>query len=117
MAAPPKHLQTGRDAEALACAHLQGAGLTLLARNYRCAHGELDLIMEQGASLVFVEVRYREGARFGSAADSVTFRKQEKVRAAAQHYLLLHPAQAQRPCRFDVVAIGPGGVEWLHDAF
>lgn len=117
MAILPKHLQTGRDAEARACAHLQHQGLLLLTRNYRCTQGELDLVMEHGPSVVFVEVRYRADDRFGSAADSVTLRKQAKVRAAAQHYLLLHPALAQRPCRFDVMAVAPTGMHWLRDAF
>ena len=64
-------------------------GLSLLTRNFRSRLGEIDLIMDDGQSLVFVEVRYRRGNAFGSGAESVNRRKQARITACAQHYLCL----------------------------
>lgn len=107
--------------EQRACAGLERAGLTLLARNYTTRHGEIDLVMRDGSDIVFVEVRYRKSASHGSAAASVTPAKQAKLILAAQHWLAAHPQHAQRNCRFDVVSYdGPAGAlrhEWLRGAF
>lgn len=107
---------TGTEAESLACRHLENSGLRLMARNYRCAQGEIDLIMDHGGIRVFVEVRYRHSARFGTAAESVDARKQSRIIAAARHYLA---ASGTEPaCRFDVVSLMPGRpVDWIRDAF
>lgn len=106
----------GALAEERARTHLERAGLKLVTRNYRCPRGELDLVMADGDTLVFVEVRYRASRAFGSAAESVDARKRARLIAAAEHYLLAHPGD--RPCRFDVVAAnGTAAVEWLRDAF
>lgn len=109
----------GAAAEDLALRYLEAQGLTLVMRNFRCRTGELDLIMRDGGSLVFVEVRSRRHVRYGTPAESVTRAKQQKLLRAATFYL-----QRQRldlPCRFDVVAIlRPGGephIEWIRDAF
>jgi putative endonuclease len=115
------HLETGQQAEELALKLLEGRGLELLARNYRCAQGELDLVMQQDQQLVIVEVRYRRDARHGSAADTVGAGKQHKLVLAAQHYLSRHPELRRKPLRFDVVAVSDGSpapaVEWIQDAF
>jgi putative endonuclease len=111
----------GRDAESLACHYLETQGLSLIERNYRRRPGEIDLIMDDAGSLVFVEVRFRRQTRFGSGAESVDRRKQAKIVACAQGYLQTHPGMAARPCRFDVVSIsgdvGDPSVEWIQDAF
>jgi putative endonuclease len=111
----------GDAAEAAACAHLQRAGLQLLVRNARYRVGELDLVMLDGAQLVFVEVRYRQSAMHGSGADSVDARKRQRLVRAARAFLAAHPAHAQRACRFDVVeASGPPlapTLHWHRDAF
>ena len=112
--------ETGRDAETLACTYLQTKGLAPVDRNYRSRYGEIDLIMDDRDCLVFIEVRYRRQARFGSGAESVDSRKQARLIACARHYLQRHPRAAQRPCRFDVVAIAGGAhptIEWIADAF
>ncbi len=115
--------ERGQRAEAGACAHLQRQGLRLVERNYRCPRGEIDLIMRDRETLVFVEVRYRANRRFGGAAASVDTRKQARVIAAALHYLQRHPAAGRRPCRFDVMAVVPGEgdaameCEWIRSAF
>ena len=107
----------GAEYEALAARHLEAQGLRVVARNVCFRGGELDLVAEHGRTLVFVEVRYRSNASFGDASESVAFRKQQRLVRAAELYLARHPAQAQRPCRFDVVAFDGERLEWLRDAF
>lgn len=115
------HLLRGRAAEDLAEAHLAGQGLHILARNYRVAGGEIDLIARHGAELVFVEVRSRRSAAFGSAAESVTPSKRRRLLLAAQHYLATLGQRTPPPCRFDVISItgtlDAQHLEWLRDAF
>ncbi|MCF8191666.1 MAG: hypothetical protein RIS59_262 [Pseudomonadota bacterium] len=107
----------GQAAEALAAAHLQGAGLQVLARNYQCRLGEIDLVCREAEVLVFVEVRQRRSERFGGAAGSLTARKQTRIRLAARHYLM-HLGR-EPACRFDVVLVRgvKQSVEWIRNAF
>ena len=111
--------QAGEAAESQALAHLQAAGLRLVERNYRTpgrGGGEIDLVMrDRDGTLVFVEVRRRSGAAFGGAAASVGGVKQRRLIFAARHYLLR--LGSQPPCRFDVVALQDGRIEWLKAAF
>jgi putative endonuclease len=110
--------ESGIAAEDAALAHLRAAGLELLARNVRYPFGEIDLVMREGATLAFVEVRFRRGKAFGGAAASVDAKKRRKLARAAQAWLAGHRAHARAPCRFDVVAVSPGaGCEWLRAAF
>ncbi len=103
--------QLGEDA---ALAHLQRHGLQLVERNFRCKGGEIDLIMQDRHSLVFVEVRQRADLRHGGAAASITITKQRRLIIAAQVYLL--GLKKMPPCRFDVVAIDGNDLCWLQDA-
>ena len=114
-----EHLQRGAAAETAALALLQSAGLQLLARNARSRFGELDLVMRDGDTLVFVEVRQRSGAGFGGALASLDARKCRQVIRAARGWLAAHPAWAQATCRFDVVLAQAGAapLHWLRDAF
>lgn len=111
----------GQKAEDSACRYLQSQGLKLLERNYRCPHGEIDIIMRHGDSLVFVEVRYRRSTHFGTGAETVDSRKQAKLAATAQYYLLQHRRAARRPSRFDVVSVSQdtagGDIDWIQNAF
>jgi putative endonuclease len=111
----------GAWAEDLALRHLSRAGLDLVARNYRCRRGEVDLVMREGETLVFVEVRQRLASDFGDGAESVDSRKRHRLVATASHFLQTHPSAARAPCRFDVVAVsgpaGTGDVRWIPDAF
>lgn len=111
----------GRAAEDAALRYLQAKGCALVQRNYRCRLGEIDLVMRDGGSLVFVEVRARGSDAFGGAAASVGHGKQRRLSAAARHFLMTHPREARLPARFDVVAIsGPGGensTRWIRAAF
>lgn len=110
--------QRGTEGEAAALARLQSAGLQLVARNYRCRGGELDLIMQRGALLAVVEVRRRSRSDFGGALGSVNASKQARIINATRHFLLTHPRYAQHEVRFDVVGIEPDGrLEWIQAAF
>lgn len=113
---------TGEAAEARALAHLQGQGLSLVARHYRVGGGprvpaaEVDLIVrERDGTLVFVEVRARRSSAHGGAAASVGAAKQRRIVRAARQYLARLPSPP--PCRFDVVAIDGERLEWLRAAF
>lgn len=114
---------SGQAAEGWALTHLEEHGLRLLARNWRCRLGELDLVMLDGDTLVFVEVRYRRHSAWGGAEGSVDARKRRRVANAAQVFLQQQPRWAQRPCRFDVVAIAPSAhgcaarLNWIRSAF
>ncbi|HFD81074.1 MAG TPA: YraN family protein [Gammaproteobacteria bacterium] len=110
----------GEDAESLACRFLEGRGLKLLTRNYRSRGGEIDLVMLDRDSLVFVEVRYRRQTRFGHAAETVSWRKQQRIIHCAGCYLSRHRCW-NRPARFDVVSLegdpARPRIEWLRNAF
>ena len=113
--------QSGGSAERIAENHLARHGLKLVARNYRCRYGEIDLIMQERDITVFVEVRLRRapGERdFGGAAASIGPRKQARLIAAAQHYLA--GMKQLPPCRFDAVLLNQlndADIEWIKDAF
>lgn len=107
----------GAAAEELAARHLLAHGLRIIERNFRVRGGEIDLIAQDGKTLVFIEVRLRSRADFGGAAGSITVRKQQRIILAARHYLQAHGEQA---CRFDCVlldALDANAVEWLQGAF
>ncbi|WP_432240246.1 YraN family protein [Herbaspirillum robiniae] len=106
--------RTGDAAEDAALAHLRRHGLELVERNFRCKGGEIDLIMRDGASLVFVEVRARAGRAYGGAAASVTPAKQRRLIVAAQTFLQRYGSPPA--CRFDVVGFDGAGLEWLRNA-
>ena len=114
-----QHLLIGKRAEDQALAYLTQEGLHLVTRNFRCRTGEIDLIMIDDQGLVFVEVRYRNTARFGSALESVDKKKQLRLIRCATYYLSIHPVD--QPSRFDVVALSPDNgqltVQWIIDAF
>lgn len=107
----------GRAAEAQALAYLKARGLKLIEQNYRCRGGEIDLVMRDGDTVVFVEVRFRSHSQYGGAAASVDRRKQRRLVHAATHFLQRH-RMTEKAARLDVVAIGPGDeqVQWLRNA-
>lgn len=108
----------GAEAEQWAAAFLRQQGLQPVTHNYRCRWGEIDLIMQDGAVLVFVEVRLRHRSDYGGAAASIDGRKQQRLIQTARHYLSQLPRTP--PCRFDVVLLHDDGghnAEWLKNAF
>ncbi|WP_370634769.1 YraN family protein [Polynucleobacter sp. IMCC 30228] len=108
----------GKKAEAAAKEYLQCAGLNFVTLNYRCRMGEIDLIMRDQATLVFVEVRARSSSNWGGALASINASKQNKIYKTAQYYLQSHYRAKDYPsCRFDVIAIKGDQLEWLKAAF
>ena len=107
---------SGVAAEELAARYLVTQGLHIVARNYRCRFGEIDLIARDGEALVFVEVRLRRSGRFGGALASITRAKQKKLMATARCYL--SGLRAVPSCRFDAIlldALDARRIEWLRD--
>ena len=94
----------GRTGERLAAHTLEHQGYRILEHNFRCLHGEIDLVAEDGQDLVFVEVKTRRGTAFGRPEEAVTPRKQRKILEIATYYLGLHSC-ADRTWRIDVVAV------------
>ncbi|WP_145520964.1 YraN family protein [Yersinia mollaretii] len=109
---------TGTHYENQARRHLERAGLIFQAANVTYQSGEIDLIMRDGPTWVFVEVRFRRNDLFGGAAASVTYRKQQRLLRAAAVWLAQRGASfATTPCRFDVFAVTGSQIEWLPNAF
>ncbi|HEV7822380.1 MAG TPA: YraN family protein [Burkholderiales bacterium] len=110
-------MKRGVEAEAMAAAFLEHNGLKILARNYRCRLGEIDLVAREGDTTVFVEVRSRRSSAFGGAAASITAAKRQRLLKAARHYISRQRALPQ--CRFDALLIQgePPRIEWLRNAF
>lgn len=109
--------RSGARAEQICAEWLQRAGLRIVARNWNCRHGEIDLVAEEGAVTVFAEVRLRHRSGYGGAAESITAAKRARLLAAARLYLANRP---ERVCRFDVLLLDahdPARIEWIRDAF
>lgn len=109
----------GRFGEQVATDHLLSAGLTILARNWRCRAGELDIVARDGAELVFVEVKTRSSSAFGSPAEAVNRAKIARVRQLALHWLDEHRDSDRfwASVRFDVISVvrqQSGGPEVQH---
>lgn len=111
----------GKQAEQHATHYLEQQGCEVVARNFHCRLGEIDIIARDGGTLAFIEVRCRQNPRFGSAAESVTRSKQQRILAAAQLYLAKQP-RSDLPCRMDVIEAQPDTqgqwhFNWLKNAF
>ena len=107
----------GQAAEKIAAEYLTAKGLKLIASNYRSRFGEIDLIMQDGASLVFIEVRLRKNKTFGGGEESITASKQHKIAITAEYYLQQHGSQA---CRFDALLMDKAdtkSIMWIKNAF
>ena len=113
--------QAGAHWERTAESYLSAKGLTLLHRNFSSRLGEIDLIMEDNQTIVFIEVRYRKNSRHGSGAESITMQKQNRISRTAAWYLANNPKRAEKFCRFDVISIdaqkNAQGIDWIQNAF
>jgi putative endonuclease len=115
-------MQAGHAAEAAAAGFLQARSLTILARNYRCRSGELDIVARTTDGIVVIaEVRLRASCNYGGGAASVDWRKQRKILRATRHLLATHPALARCAMRFDVLELKPDDdgfeINWIRHAF
>ena len=115
-----RRIALGKTGEDLACGELERRGYAIVARRHRCRGGELDVIARDGATLVFVEVKARQGHAFGDAAEAVTWQKQRRIVRLACEYVMQHHL-TDCPCRFDVVSIqfdnGRPVIEVFQNAF
>jgi putative endonuclease len=119
--ATPPARSTGAAWEDAALVHLQRSGLVLVARNFNCRLGEIDLILRDREQLVFVEVRFRGNSARGGGTSSVGSAKRTKLIHTAEVYLQANPRLALLPCRFDVVGCSGTPLaptfEWTRSAF
>lgn len=109
--------QIGAFYEEKAARFLESKGLFLVARNYRCPMGEVDLIARDGRFLVFVEVKYRKSQKAGGALPAVDARKRRTIAKVASHYLLTHGGRLDVSCRFDVIGFDGEALTWIPNAF
>lgn len=113
--------ETGNQAEEVARRYLQSQGLKYITRHFSTRFGEIDLIMRDKDTTVFVEVRFRKNKQFGGALESVTYDKQQRLLKTAEYYLQKHPRLNHHPSRFDVIAITRDlkteNIEWIKNAF
>lgn len=109
--------QTGSGYEKIAAAYFIKQGFEILEYNYRERRSEIDLIARDGEYLVFIEVKYRSSTVRGNPEEAVDWRKQQRIRKGAMHYLYTHGYSEDVPCRFDVLAILGGQITWIPDAF
>ncbi|MDO4512859.1 MAG: YraN family protein [Lachnospiraceae bacterium] len=107
----------GTTYEQIAGGYLESKGARIIERNYRCRHGEIDLILLDGEILVFVEVKYRKNLAAGNPAEAVDYRKQKRICEIAEYYLYTHRSATNRCIRYDVVAICGDKIEWYQNAF
>jgi putative endonuclease len=115
--APVNSRSIGAQHEQRALAHIRAAGLTLVQRNYNVKVGEIDLIASAGDQLIFIEVRFRSAGSFIDGLSSVGDSKRKRFIKAVKHYLLMHPKDATRPLRFDVISLSAQDLEWHQNAF
>jgi putative endonuclease len=116
----PQNQFDGARAEKIAQQHLKKQGLNILDANFSSRMGEIDLIMKDMGTIVFVEVRYRKNSNFGSPLETITPDKQRKIRLTAQSYLAKHALQ-NADCRFDTVGLSgnltTATIDWVKNAF
>jgi putative endonuclease len=132
LAPPPtkrKARDIGKQAEQFALQFLQARGMRLVTQNFHCRFGEIDLILQDNGTLVFAEVRYRKHKNYGTGADSVDARKQQKLLATAAYFLQKNPTMSRYPCRFDVISLSAARcagntmdttnthIDWIPNAF
>lgn len=110
-------LQTGKKYEQLALQYLKKQGLKSITQNYHCRLGEIDLIMKENTTLVFVEVRFRRNPNYGNGIESITHSKIQRIIKTAEHYLMLYQQKTQ--CvRFDAIGIDANHkIQWIKNAF
>jgi putative endonuclease len=113
--------QIGGHYETVAASYLRDRGMEILASNYRCRMGEIDLIGKIDKMLVFCEVKYRKNKRTGDPSEAVDARKQRKIFQVASYYMKQYHCPANTPCRFDVIAMTGEGeqleIRWIPNAF
>lgn len=114
---PKMKQQIGQEAEKIACDYLLQQGLQFITQNYRDKQGEIDLIMRDNTTMIFVEVRSKQSDIYGSPIESITPHKQQKIARTALSYLQKQKLLHQIDCRFDIIGIHDHQIEWIQNAF
>lgn len=109
--------ETGKKYEEKAALYLEGKGVVILERNFRCRQGEVDLIGVHEGCLVFVEVKYRKNTVSGAPEEAVSHAKQLKICLVSDYYRLLHPTEGKKQVRYDVLAVCGEEITWHQNAF
>ncbi|MBR0398529.1 MAG: YraN family protein [Eubacterium sp.] len=107
----------GSEKEKRAAKYLEEAGMRILARNFRCRQGEIDLVAADGNVIVFVEVKFRKNAGAGLPEEAVTARKMQRISRTAEFFYARYQLSPDTPCRFDVIAIEGDSLRHYRDAF
>lgn len=107
----------GAEYEQKAAQYLETLGYQIIAKNFRCRLGEIDLIARDMEYLVFIEVKFRAGSQAGTPQEAVDWRKQRTICKVASYYCLRHKISPQQPCRFDVAAFAGGEWTIIRNAF
>jgi len=112
----------GKQAEQYACQFILAQGLQIIAQNWYCRQGEIDIIARDDDTVIFIEVRYRKRAEYGNGAESVHYYKRKRIISCARHYIHTHPATEKCMIRFDVFSMskdsdGQFNSHWIQDAF
>lgn len=108
--------QLGDDSELKALRYLEARGCQLITRQYRSRAGEIDLIVEDNDTIVFVEVRYRKDTSRGTGAETITTAKIRKIIRTAHYFLIKHKQFKHHACRFDVISMDDS-IDWIKRAF
>ena len=109
--------EIGSEGEEQAVEHLKAQEYTLIKRNFRHKHGEIDIIAKAKDILVFIEVKYRSKTKFAKAEEMLTYSKQQKLINAANIFLQENPKFENYECRFDLIAINKEDINWIKNAF
>ncbi|MDO4965957.1 MAG: YraN family protein [Lachnospiraceae bacterium] len=109
--------RTGENYESIACEYLISKGLHVIERNFRCRIGEIDIILKDGDTYVFTEVKYRKTAKYGSPYEAVTKSKMKKISQVSLNYIKYKKLPINGSFRFDVISILDGDITWYKDAF
>ncbi|APD49996.1 YraN family protein [Francisella hispaniensis] len=111
-------IEIGNKAELQACKFLHTQALEILAQNFKALpYGEIDIIALDKDTLVFIEVKYRSKTKFAQAEEMLTYSKQQKLVNSANIYLQHNPQYQDYQCRFDLIAINEGNINWIKNAF
>lgn len=109
--------QIGTAHEVHVAEYLKQHGWQILAQNFRCKFGEIDLIAKEGSTICFLEVKYRHANQYGDPAEAVDHRKKQRISNAASYYLYSNRFPSDTPCRFDIAAVTPSGIRLIRNAF
>ncbi len=107
----------GTKYEEVAIKHLESKGYNIVAKNFRCKNGEIDIVAKEGRYLTFIEVKYRSNLKYGYPQEAINTKKIRRITNTAKYYMLKNGISYDTPCRFDVVAIQDDGIKIIKNAF